>query len=346
MPNKLQISSKADKSVEILIYSDIGESWWGDSTTAKSFAQELAAAGDVAEISLRINSNGGSVFDGLAIANTLKAHKAKVTAYIDGLAASIASIIAIAADEVVMSETGYIMIHDPSTWASGTVEDLQHTAEVLSSLRNTLADEYARKTGKTREEMLAVMAAETWLNAKDAVEQGFADRIGPGIPASACVGSVYRDKVLAMMASKPGRPQSQPDQPEAKQPDQPEAKQPDHLEAKSKDAVAVIEACVTGGFPMLSITALREGWTMQQVADRLEQAKGIQAACAIARVPGRAEGYVSAGMSLVEVRASLFDILAAESDKAGISSAVSPDLSGKGVKLDIQEIYNLRNKGV
>src|SRR4029077_12753927 len=101
-----------DKSAEILIYDEIGKSWWGEDTvSAKQFLDDLANLGDVDNISLRINSPGGDVFDGVAIHNALKNHKATVTAHVDGIAASAASFIAMAADKIVMPSNSFMLVH-------------------------------------------------------------------------------------------------------------------------------------------------------------------------------------------------------------------------------------------
>jgi ATP-dependent Clp protease, protease subunit len=166
-------------SAELTLYGDISDySWWGDEVTPQQFADDLKALGDVDEISVRINSGGGDVFAGLAIHNMLKRHKAKVTVYVDGLAASIASIIAMAGDKVVMPKGSMMMVHNPwtSVWG-GDAEDFRHTADVLDKIRDSLVDVYAEKTKLDKEEIKALLDAETWLTAEDAVAKGFADEI-------------------------------------------------------------------------------------------------------------------------------------------------------------------------
>jgi len=172
-----RIENKTQTTAEIIIYADIGDSWWGDSVTAKSFSDELKGLPDtVNQIDVRINSGGGDVFQGVSIYNRLKQHKANITVYIDGLAASIASIIALAGDEVVMGEGSLFMIHRPLTMAFGNASDLEETINRLDDVEEQLVNIYRRKTGLDRSEIKTMLAAETWLDADQALEFGFVDK--------------------------------------------------------------------------------------------------------------------------------------------------------------------------
>ena len=158
---------------EVLIYDEIGA--YG--VTAKGFLAELGALPDDAAIDLRLNSPGGSVFDAVAIYNALKRHAGEITVWIDGIAASAASYIAMAGDTIVMPENAFLMIHDPSGLVMGTAEDMRATAAALDKVKASLIQGYAAKSGKADDEIAALMAAETWLDAKDALALGLADRI-------------------------------------------------------------------------------------------------------------------------------------------------------------------------
>ncbi|WP_083626508.1 head maturation protease, ClpP-related [Rhodovulum sp. ES.010] len=118
-----------------------------------------------------------SVFDAVAIHNALKRHEGTVTVWIDGIAASAASYIAMAGDEIVMPENAFLMIHDPAGLVIGTAEDMRAMAEALDKVKGSLVTGYATKSGRTPEEVSALMAAETWFDASNAVAQGFADRL-------------------------------------------------------------------------------------------------------------------------------------------------------------------------
>jgi len=158
---------------EVLIYDEIGA--YG--VTAKGFLAELGALPDDAAIDLRLNSPGGSVFDAVAIYNALRRHPGEVTVWIDGIAASAASYIAMAGDKIVMPENAFLMIHDPSGLVMGTAEDMRSTAEALDKVKVSLIQGYAAKSGKPDEEIAALMAAETWLDATEALDLGLIDRI-------------------------------------------------------------------------------------------------------------------------------------------------------------------------
>ncbi|WP_455928796.1 ClpP-like prohead protease/major capsid protein fusion protein [Pseudomonas fluorescens] len=168
-------------SVEILLYDEIGG--WG--ITAKQFAQDLAACGDVSQINLRIHSPGGDVFAGMAIYNTLKAHPARVDVYIDGLAASMASVIAMAGDKVYMPTNAMMMIHKPWGAQGGDADDMRRYADLLDKVEGTLVQAYVSKTGKSAEEIHALLKDETWMDGGEAVAAGFADQLIDPLVAAA-----------------------------------------------------------------------------------------------------------------------------------------------------------------
>jgi ATP-dependent Clp protease protease subunit len=158
---------------EIVIYDEIG----AFGIPAKAFLDELKALGPLAKLTVRINSPGGSVFDGVAIYNALKRHDARVTVWIDGIAASIASMIAMAGDEVVMPENAMLMLHDPSGLVIGTASDMRGMADALDKMKAGMVAAYRDKSGRDDTEIEALMQAETWLSAQEALELGLADRI-------------------------------------------------------------------------------------------------------------------------------------------------------------------------
>ena len=166
---------------EVLIYDEIGA--YG--VTAKGFLAELGALPNDAALDLRLNSPGGSVFDAVAIFNALKRHAGEVTVWIDGIAASAASYIAMAGDSVVMPQNAFLMIHDPSGLVMGTAEDMRSTAEALDKVKGSLIQGYAAKSGKPDAEIAALMAAETWLDAQEALALGLIDRIAEPVKLAA-----------------------------------------------------------------------------------------------------------------------------------------------------------------
>jgi len=152
------------------------ESWWGDEVTPKMFMNELAEFSGK-DITVWINSPGGDVVAGSQIYTALKEHKGQVTVKIDGLAASAASVIAMAGDFVYMSPTSLLMIHDPMTIAIGNENDMEQAIAVLRECKESIINAYALKTGISRAKISRLMSDETWMNARKAVELGFADKI-------------------------------------------------------------------------------------------------------------------------------------------------------------------------
>jgi ATP-dependent Clp endopeptidase proteolytic subunit ClpP len=169
------IRGEGSETLEIDVYDVIGDSWMGEPVTAKSVRGALKGAKSAKQITLRVNSAGGDVFDGFAIYHLLSEHPARVVAHVDALAASMASVIIMAADEIHIAPSAMVMIHNPWTFAMGDAEDLRAGAELLDKLRGQIADAYVARTGIERDEVLALMDAETWMTAAEAKERGFVD---------------------------------------------------------------------------------------------------------------------------------------------------------------------------
>jgi ATP-dependent protease ClpP protease subunit len=169
-------AESGDEPTEILIYDEIGSSWWGG-VSAKQFAKDLSAI-DATAITVRLNSPGGDVFEGIAILNALRDHKAKITVRVDGLAASAASFIAMAGDEIVMGRNSEMMIHDAWGYAAGNAAEVRKYADELDRVSNNIASIYAERTeDTTAEEWRDVMREEVWYSADEAVAAGLADRV-------------------------------------------------------------------------------------------------------------------------------------------------------------------------
>lgn len=171
----------AGKEATIYIYDVIG-GWFGG-VDAQAFAQEIAAL-NVDVIHVRINSPGGDVFDGRAIATALQASKAKVVAWVDGLAASSASWIALAANEVVIAQGAFFMIHNSWTMNMGDKQTMLDTAKLLDKIDASFVADYAKRTGQPESQIVDWMNAETWFSAEEAVKYGFADRIAENSQAT------------------------------------------------------------------------------------------------------------------------------------------------------------------
>lgn len=182
----LKIEAKAKDKADMWLYGEVGDGW-GDCFTAKDVADELKKLDNVNQLTLHLNSPGGNVFDGLAIYNTLKNHPARIVTEIDGMALSIASIIALAGDEVRMAGNAMYMIHNPWTMTVGDSREMRNMADRLDIVRGSLLGTYTTKVGDkaTDKDISEWMDAETWFNAEDAMKHGFIDIITNPIQVAA-----------------------------------------------------------------------------------------------------------------------------------------------------------------
>ena len=174
------IQNKAGETADIYIFDEIGT--YG--VTAQDFISEIKGLKDM-PINLRINSLGGDVFDGMAMYNVIKRRESKTTVYIEGIAASIATIIALGADEVIMAENSLFMIHNAWGGTSGEAKDMRKTAETLDKITSELTDIYVKKTGLSYDTLAQMMDEESWLNAEEAFRLGFIDTISDSIKVAA-----------------------------------------------------------------------------------------------------------------------------------------------------------------
>ena len=181
-----QPRASAMEPATIQIFDQIGEDWFGGSgVSAKAFSQTLQDVGQ-GPLVVEINSPGGNVWDGLSIYNMLRGRQAPVTTRVVGIAASIASIIALAGDTVEMAEASLFMIHDPSGMVAGTSEDMRKMADALDQHAEVLASIYAKATGKPTSQIRAAMKAETWFTAQEAIQFGLAQRSTEQLAMAAC----------------------------------------------------------------------------------------------------------------------------------------------------------------
>lgn len=176
-PGVVAAADKAEEDRSISMYDVIGYDYWtGEGVTAKKVAGILRSLG-AGPVTVNINSPGGDMFEGLAIYNLLREHKGEITVKVLGLAASAASVIAMAGDTVQIARAGFLMIHNAWVMAVGNRNDLQDIAATLEPFDKAMADIYAAKTGAEPKAMNKLMDAETWIGGSDAVERGFADAL-------------------------------------------------------------------------------------------------------------------------------------------------------------------------
>jgi len=261
---------------EISIYDEIGA--YG--VSAKAFLADLGKLPDAAPLTLRLNSPGGSVFDAVAIYNALQRHAGTVTVSIDGIAASAASYIAMAGDEIIMPENAFLMIHDPSGMVMGTAADMRSMAEALDKIGASLIKGYAAKSGKPEKDIAALMAAETWLDAAEAVDMGLADTLAQPVKMAASFDvSGFRNAPPEVVAA-------------VKKVEEPAA-------AAASVAKLVPTAPLAKPDPAPDPAAIRH--------EAMTYAKTVVDLCRLAGQPQMAASFLEAETSLEDIRKSLID---------------------------------------
>lgn len=208
MEQEIDAEGVKSSKAEIFIYDEIG----GFGVNANTFIEELENLGDIEQIDLRISSPGGSIIEGNVIFNAIKRHPANVTVYIDGMAASMASVIAMAGDEVIMADNALLMIHNPWTVSIGDSEQLRKDADLMDKMKSAIINAYSR-SNYTEEELEELMNATTWFTAQEAMEAGFIDGTTEGLKAAASLNELQTianqagatlpiDKIVASIVTK------------------------------------------------------------------------------------------------------------------------------------------------
>ncbi len=182
-------AEEAKETKDIFIYDMIG----GGGITAKQIVNELEKAGKTTPINLRINSAGGDVFEGIAIYNSLKKHNSTVNVEVEGLAASMASIVMLAGDTISASENSLIMVHNPSVGIQGESKELTKKAELLDKIKDQMVGIYVNRTGLSEKDVIKMMDTETWLTANEALEIGLVTSVGEPIKVAAVNGTVFNN---------------------------------------------------------------------------------------------------------------------------------------------------------
>ena len=182
-----KVTNQSDSSAEILLYDQIADfdSEFFGYMSARGLINQIKAFGEISSITLRINSVGGDVFEAQTMYNYLRTHSAKVTVRVDGLAASAASVVAMAGDKIIMPSNALMMIHNPSGGVWGEAEDMRDTAEILDKIRDTIANVYVSRTGLDREKVISMMNEETWMSATEAQDLKFCDEVEQAVEITA-----------------------------------------------------------------------------------------------------------------------------------------------------------------
>jgi ATP-dependent Clp protease protease subunit len=186
-PAGYQMKKIAPLRAEIFLYGTIGMDWFGEGITAKQFVKDLKALGDVKNIDLRINSEGGAVVDAEAIHTHLVEHPADITVHVDGIAASAASFIAMAGKEIIIAESGFMMIHEARMGDYGTADEKRRLADLLDRTNEKIVKKYVARTGNSEAKVRDWMKAETWFIGEEAVKAGFADKVVENLKVAASI---------------------------------------------------------------------------------------------------------------------------------------------------------------
>lgn len=293
-----------ERVIEVFVYGEIGT--WG--ITASQFMQDLRAVDDgVSPVIAAFNSIGGDLFDGLAMHNTLARLGERCTARIDALAASAASVAVCGAHKVVIASNAMLMIHNPWTYAAGDAESFRKVADVLDQTMEAIIAAYKAKAPDIDEtDLRDMVAAETWLTAKEAVALGLADEVGDGIQVKACLG---QGGVMQRYQRTPAELLAQLD--EAPEPEPEPHDPPAPVVDSAKLALMITQGCTQAGIsnliePLIQSSGLKDEATVQAA---LTRAKAVHDLCVAARLPELDVEYVVAGLDEPAVRARLFDKL-------------------------------------
>lgn len=290
-----------EKVAELRIYDEIG--FWG--VTAKQFMDELdAVAAGATRILLSINSPGGSVFDAFAIYNGLRRLQLHVVGRVDGMAASAASLVLMAADEIIMPENAMLMIHDAWTIAGGTAEELRKTADMMDKAGDGIVAAYTSRSGQPEDKVREMMAETTWLTALEAQALGFCDSIESPVKIAASL------RAVGLLKGYTGAPEDWLKALVDSEPDDPPTTPVPSPDPQANDfARQVITMCQEKGVPQLSSSIILAGGlnSAQAVSERVGLALEISGLCAAAQLPDRAGEFIAAGLGVDLVRARLFD---------------------------------------
>ncbi|WP_051786174.1 head maturation protease, ClpP-related [Endozoicomonas numazuensis] len=308
------LKDQAGQPAELLIYDVIGD-WAG--VSARQLVSTLKDI-DADEITVRINSPGGSVFDGVAIYNALRYHKAHIHVRIEGLAASIASVIAMAGDSIHMAENALLMIHNPFGWVGGDAGELRKMADMLDKTTEVIAQTYCSRCELDLEAMFKLMNDETWFTATEAEGHGLIDKVDSPVKMAA-----------SFDLSSFMHPPHQPD--------------PEPKEEKGLQALAVMTLCNQAGYPEMAEQFVRQQQGLEDVKARLAECEAIKSLCTAAHCPDRASQYIRSGKSKEQVRTELFDLLVQDDD--GIDNSLTPHQQEQTFKplIDTQSVYRKRN---
>lgn len=339
---KFAMAAEDAAVAELDIFGSIGTSWWDDTAvSAKQFLDDLAALPkSVTTIRVRVNSPGGDVFDGVAIANALRDQQAKgriVETTVEGLAASAASVVLMAGSTIKVADNALVMVHHPYTIEMGNAAAMRKMADTLDKITGSIIATYQWHSTLSTEDITALMDAETWMSADEAIANGFATEKVEGLKAAASIDpravkalkvpDQYRARVEQLLE----KPSEAAQKPQA-------AAAIDVLRLCREGGVLdVAEGLIAADAPLADVQA-RISTEKQARAAAHQRAVDIRAACATAKVPELADGYVSGAMTIADVKAHLVTVTALV-QKGEIDNGLNPAGARASAPVDITASY-------
>jgi ATP-dependent Clp endopeptidase proteolytic subunit ClpP len=302
-------AAAADAPETLLIFDEIG--FWG--VQAKDFVSDLSKV-QAKTLNVEINSPGGDVFAGLAIYNALKSSGKEIVVKVMGVAASAASLIAMAGDKIVMPKNSFMMIHNPWSFAMGNADELREQADVLDKIGDSLLKTYASRTGKDEAEIAEMLAKDTWMTADEALALGFATEVVEDVKANASFDMARADlpehvkAVFQASAVDDTAAGGDDDEEEHDSAVTNEVVEPTLAEAIEASAKA---AKMDDYAAMWAVTCT----SLEDLKTRMSQAREIKAICAFAKKPEKADSAIKAGKSVADVRAELVKELADQDER-------------------------------
>ena len=340
---------------ELLIYDVIAD--WGG-VSARHLVQELKAITEPS-ILVRINSPGGAVFDGIAIYNALRFHPAHIEVRIEGLAASIASVIAMAGDDIYMASNALMMIHNPYGWASGDATEMRKMAEMMEKTTDIIAQTYAAKSNLGFETILGLMNEETWFTAEDALTNGLITHIDQPINMVAKFDLSAFSRVPAVlerttdeststevktMQSIPAWNVISETALEPKQtPESETLPLEDNLRTHPKELLAIVGMCRQFGYADLTESLIKKNLNAAEVEQCLKGYNEIKNLCAAARCPELSAAFIAADKSVEAVRRELFDQLVAATPEVDNTFTPEQQATERHHPINTTAIYQRRN---
>lgn len=297
------------KPAQLSIYDDIG--MWG--VSAQAFIRDLATVSG--PLDLEISSLGGSVFEGVAIYNALKRYTEtagnSLTVRVMGVAASIASYIAMAGTKIVMPANTYLMVHKPWGGVAGNADEMRDYADLLDKIENSILGAYMGRSGKTEDEMKDMLSKDTWLTAQEAVDAGFADEVVDAVEVSASYEAERLPENLRALFAEADDSSVKPE-------DKPEDKPPvDQVKPFAAEANALL---IEAGLEDHAAGIVLACTSIDEVKARVAVASEIHALCTVAKRPEDAKALIGSNKTVAQARAHLVEALAKQDDDVEIDS--------------------------